>query len=187
MRQQHRPLGSFLGSHVLMIVMDQKIRMIYLDTRTNATLTTQGDATDPVNRLYPKRIVPWLDFPQLQEQIWRKFGRTFTAPPLFPSDTQIDYIVTKVQNRPIYWAIASQHTRRRKRLFGILSETQWVTLSKRSFRRCEMMNPFGMSLESRVEVSVININCLLANTGCRLINAFKLRSEVWETTEKVGA
>ncbi|KAI3096453.1 hypothetical protein CBS147333_9576 [Penicillium roqueforti] len=32
---------------------------------TDATLTTQGDATDPVNRLYPKRVVPWLDFPQL--------------------------------------------------------------------------------------------------------------------------
>jgi sRNA-binding protein len=29
------------------------------------TLTTQGDATNLVNRLYPKRIVPWLDFPQL--------------------------------------------------------------------------------------------------------------------------
>lgn len=36
---------------------------------TDATLTTQGDATDPVNRLYPKRVVPWLDFPQLQEKI----------------------------------------------------------------------------------------------------------------------
>ncbi|KZN87656.1 hypothetical protein EN45_062160 [Penicillium chrysogenum] len=71
---------------------------------TNATLTTQGDATDPVNRLYPKRIVPWLDFPQLQEQIWRKFDRTdtFTSRPLFPSDTQIDYVVTNIQNRPIY-------------------------------------------------------------------------------------
>ncbi len=71
---------------------------------TNATLTTQGDATDPVNRLYPKRIVPWLDFPQLQEQIWRKLDRTdtFTSRPLFPSDTQIDYVVTNIQNRPIY-------------------------------------------------------------------------------------
>lgn len=71
---------------------------------TDATLTTQGDATDPVNRLYPKRIVPWLDFPQLQEQVWEKFDRTaaFTSRPLFPSDTQIDYVVTNVQNRPIY-------------------------------------------------------------------------------------
>ncbi|CAG8423283.1 unnamed protein product [Penicillium salamii] len=60
---------------------------------TNATLRTQGDATDPVNRLYPKRIVPWLDFPQIQEQVWRKFDHTsaFTSRPLFPSDAQIDY------------------------------------------------------------------------------------------------
>lgn len=36
---------------------------------TDATLTTQGNATDSVNRLYPKRIVPWLDFPQLQELV----------------------------------------------------------------------------------------------------------------------
>ncbi|KAI2872207.1 hypothetical protein CBS63078_10741 [Aspergillus niger] len=35
----------------------------------DATLTTQGDAADPVNRLYPKHIVLWRDFPQLQEQV----------------------------------------------------------------------------------------------------------------------
>ena len=32
---------------------------------TNATLTTQGNVADPVNRLFPKRIVPWRDFPQI--------------------------------------------------------------------------------------------------------------------------
>ncbi|KAG0161690.1 hypothetical protein PDIDSM_5320 [Penicillium digitatum] len=71
---------------------------------TDATLTTQGDATNPVNRLYPKRIVPWLDFPQLQEQVWRKLDRTaaLTSRPLFPSDTQIDYVFANIQNRPIY-------------------------------------------------------------------------------------
>ncbi|GCB24386.1 hypothetical protein AAWM_07271 [Aspergillus awamori] len=70
----------------------------------DATLTTQGDATDPVNRLYPKHIVTWRDFPQLQEQIWDKFDRNnaFTTRPLFPSDTQIDYVVTDIRNRPIY-------------------------------------------------------------------------------------
>lgn len=75
-----------------------------IGVETDATLTTQGDATNPVNRLYPKRIVPWLDFPRLQEQVWRKFDRTaaFTSRPLFPSDTQIDYVVTNIQNRPIY-------------------------------------------------------------------------------------
>ncbi|KAJ6038268.1 uncharacterized protein N7446_005078 [Penicillium canescens] len=71
---------------------------------TDATLTTQGDATDPVNRLYPKCIVPWLDFPRLQEQIWKKLDRTaaFTSRPLFPSDTQLDYVATNIQNKPIY-------------------------------------------------------------------------------------
>lgn len=71
---------------------------------TNATLTTQGNVTDPVNRLFPKRIVPWLDFPQIQEQIWKKFERAvgFTSRPLFPSDTQLDYVATNVQDRPIY-------------------------------------------------------------------------------------
>ncbi|KAJ5111793.1 hypothetical protein NUU61_001423 [Penicillium alfredii] len=39
-----------------------------------------------------------------QEQVWRKFDRTaaFTSRPLFPSDTQIDYVVTNIQNKPIY-------------------------------------------------------------------------------------
>ncbi|KAJ5111727.1 hypothetical protein NUU61_001357 [Penicillium alfredii] len=71
---------------------------------TDATLTTQGDATDPVNRLYPKRIVPWPDFPRLQQQVWSKLDRTaaFTSRPLFPSDTQIDYVATNIQNNPIY-------------------------------------------------------------------------------------
>ncbi|PYI06187.1 metalloprotease m41 ftsh [Aspergillus sclerotiicarbonarius CBS 121057] len=75
-----------------------------IQVEADATLTTQGDAAEPVNRLYPKHIVPWLDFPQLQEQVWGKFDRTaaFTSRPLFPSDTQIDYVATNVQNRPIY-------------------------------------------------------------------------------------
>ncbi|KAJ6134491.1 hypothetical protein N7523_000813 [Penicillium sp. IBT 18751x] len=75
-----------------------------IQVEADATLTTQGDAADPVNRLYPKHIVPWLDFPQLQEQVWEKFDRTaaFTSRPLFPSDAQIDYVVTNIQNKPIY-------------------------------------------------------------------------------------
>lgn len=45
-----------------------------------------------------------LDFLQLQEQIWKKFDRTvaFTSRPLFPSDTQLDYVVTNIQNKLIY-------------------------------------------------------------------------------------
>ncbi|GAB0138454.1 hypothetical protein EsDP_00006689 [Epichloe bromicola] len=75
-----------------------------IQVETNVALMTQGVATDPVKRLYPKHIIPWLDFPQLQEQVWEKFDRTaaFTSRPLFPSSTQIDYVATNIQNRPIY-------------------------------------------------------------------------------------
>jgi hypothetical protein len=50
------------------------------------------------------RIVPWLDFAQLQEQVWEKFDhtRTFTARAPFPCDTQIHYVATNLQNSPIY-------------------------------------------------------------------------------------
>lgn len=70
---------------------------------TDAALTTQGDATNPINRLYPQQIVPWTDFPQLQEKIWEKLDSTaFTSRLLFPSDTQIDYVVNSVEDKPIY-------------------------------------------------------------------------------------
>ncbi|KKK17251.1 hypothetical protein ARAM_001828 [Aspergillus rambellii] len=75
-----------------------------IQVETDATLLTQGYATDPVNRLYPKQVIPWPDFPQLQEQVWQKFERTanFTSRPLFPSNTQIDYVLTNIQNKRIY-------------------------------------------------------------------------------------
>ncbi|KAG0154823.1 hypothetical protein PDIDSM_393 [Penicillium digitatum] len=66
--------------------------------------TTIWRCDQPGEQTLPKRIVPWLDFPQLQEQVWRKLDRTaaLTSRPLFPSDTQIDYVFANIQNRPIY-------------------------------------------------------------------------------------
>ncbi|TPX08261.1 uncharacterized protein E0L32_001843 [Thyridium curvatum] len=43
-----------------------------IDMVTDRSLTTQGDTTNPVGRIYPKRIVPWDDFPVRQEEIWNK-------------------------------------------------------------------------------------------------------------------
>jgi hypothetical protein len=79
--------------------LSQEIRV-----ETDAALTTQGNVSDPVNRLYPKKIVPWTDFPNLQEQIWERLERAvdFTSRPLFPSDTQLDYVATNIRDRPIY-------------------------------------------------------------------------------------
>ncbi|RHZ44725.1 uncharacterized protein CDV56_101514 [Aspergillus thermomutatus] len=79
--------------------LSQEIRV-----ETDAALTTQGNVTDPVNRLYPKKIIPWTDFPDLQERIWERLERAvdFTSRPLFPSDTQLDYVATNIRDRPIY-------------------------------------------------------------------------------------
>ncbi|KAI2956429.1 hypothetical protein CBS76997_10187 [Aspergillus niger] len=45
-----------------------------------------------------------MTFPNYRKQVWGKFDRTaaFSSRPLSPSDTQIDYVVTNIQNRPIY-------------------------------------------------------------------------------------
>lgn len=85
-----------------------------IQVETDAALTTQGDATDPVNRLYPKRITPWCEFPDLQEKIWKKFDRigTFTSRPLFPSNEQLDYVATNIQARPIYSEASIQNFER---------------------------------------------------------------------------
>ena len=60
--------------------------------------------TAPVNRLYPKRILPWLDFPRLQEEVWSKLegAAPFASRPLFPSNHQLDYVAANIQNKPIY-------------------------------------------------------------------------------------
>ena len=75
-----------------------------IQVETNATLTTQGDTTNPANRLFPKRIVPWYDFPRLQEKIWDKINSepAFIAQHLFPSNNQLEYVRGNVINRPIY-------------------------------------------------------------------------------------
>ncbi|KAK3305098.1 uncharacterized protein B0T15DRAFT_567163 [Chaetomium strumarium] len=39
---------------------------------TDRSLTTQGDTTNPAGRVYPRRIVPWDDFPARQEDIWNR-------------------------------------------------------------------------------------------------------------------
>ncbi|KAI3055117.1 hypothetical protein CBS147353_11360 [Aspergillus niger] len=80
-----------------------------IEIGADAIFTTQGDAADPVNRLYPKHIVFWRDFSHRQEQVWENFDRTpaFTSRPLptyseaslrnFERDT-VDYSVEKALN-----------------------------------------------------------------------------------------
>ncbi|KAK4095957.1 hypothetical protein N658DRAFT_502103 [Parathielavia hyrcaniae] len=60
---------------------------------TDRSLTTQGDTTNPAGRVYPRRILPWDDFPARQEDIWnRLFDPSFASRQTFPSQHQLDYV-----------------------------------------------------------------------------------------------
>ncbi|KAL2193978.1 hypothetical protein P885DRAFT_71775 [Corynascus similis CBS 632.67] len=43
-----------------------------IEVVTDRSLTTQGDTTNPVGRVYPRRILPWVGFPARQEEIWNQ-------------------------------------------------------------------------------------------------------------------
>ncbi|KAE9565880.1 hypothetical protein CGMCC3_g17941 [Colletotrichum fructicola] len=65
---------------------------------TDRSLTTQGDTTNPTGRIFPQRIIPWDDFATAQEGIWAQLspGGSFSSQPLFPSQHQLDYVMSLV-------------------------------------------------------------------------------------------
>jgi hypothetical protein len=57
---------------------------------TDRSLTTQAN---PAGRVYPRRILPWDDFPTRQEDIWNRLsGLSFASRRSFPSQHQLDYV-----------------------------------------------------------------------------------------------
>ncbi|KAK3991250.1 hypothetical protein QBC44DRAFT_323911 [Cladorrhinum sp. PSN332] len=75
-----------------------------IEVITDRSLTTQGDTTNPVGRIYPRRIIPWDDFPARQEEIWGQLSEpSFTAAQAFPSRHQLDYV------RSLIGPISSEH------------------------------------------------------------------------------
>ncbi|KFY19664.1 hypothetical protein V493_07870, partial [Pseudogymnoascus sp. VKM F-4281 (FW-2241)] len=62
---------------------------------TDKSLSTKGDATVPTGRPFPRRIVPWEDFPAQQEKIWGKLSISpgFNSQRVFPSEHQLDYVL----------------------------------------------------------------------------------------------
>ncbi|KAL2015081.1 hypothetical protein VTK56DRAFT_6331 [Thermocarpiscus australiensis] len=71
---------------------------------TDRSLTTQGDTTNPAGRVYPRRILPWDDFPARQEDIWNRLSDlSFASRQTFPSQHQLDYV------RSLITPISSEH------------------------------------------------------------------------------
>jgi chemotaxis protein histidine kinase CheA len=61
---------------------------------TDKSSTTQGHTTDPTNRQFPKRIVPWDNFLPEQDRILDHLATNleFSSKKLFPSQHQLDYV-----------------------------------------------------------------------------------------------
>jgi len=75
-----------------------------IEVVTDRSLTTQGDTTNPVGRIYPRRIVPWDDLPARQEEIWNLLSEaSFASQRAFPSQHQLDYV------RSLIGPISSEH------------------------------------------------------------------------------
>lgn len=89
---QLQPLEAYLETcHTLSL----SIRVV-----TDRSLTTQGNTTNPVGRIYPQQIAKWHDFPAKQEEIWEQLSDpSFADNPVFPSQHQMDYVKSLI--RPI--------------------------------------------------------------------------------------
>jgi hypothetical protein len=61
---------------------------------TDKSSTTQGNTTDPTNRQFPQRIVPWPDFLSEQDGIWELISThsELGSRKVFPSLHQLDYV-----------------------------------------------------------------------------------------------
>ncbi|KAI1370348.1 hypothetical protein F4677DRAFT_451471 [Hypoxylon crocopeplum] len=63
---------------------------------TDPSSTTQGDTTNPVGRIFPRRIIPWSNFATGQEEVWKKLltRSSFSSEAVFPSSHQLDYVAS---------------------------------------------------------------------------------------------
>ncbi len=79
---------------------------------TDRSLATQGDTTNPTGRIFPRRIIPWDNYPTQQENIWDQLlvDQPFCSDAIFPSPHQLDYVASLI--RPITCETGLRHFER---------------------------------------------------------------------------
>ncbi|KAL1845565.1 hypothetical protein Plec18170_009700 [Paecilomyces lecythidis] len=98
--QRLRQTGQQLERNTLFGLLEKCHELsLAIRIETNATLTTQGDPSNPINRRRPKRLVPWDEFPDLQEAVWETFytESDFLSNRLFASRHQLQLIQRDIQ------------------------------------------------------------------------------------------
>ena len=76
--QRRREEAEELAKSSLPLTLQQYLEACHsldvsVDVVTDRSLTTQGDTTNPTGRIFPRRIIPWVDFPQRQQEIWKGY------------------------------------------------------------------------------------------------------------------
>lgn len=64
-RRREQIKATAQGSNLLQFLEQCHNLRAFIKVVTNKSLTTQGDVTNPADRLYPKHILLWLDFDAL--------------------------------------------------------------------------------------------------------------------------
>ncbi|KAI0423988.1 hypothetical protein F5Y09DRAFT_336142 [Xylaria sp. FL1042] len=93
-----RAEGSRLQSLRQYLESCHSLLSLAIHVETDPSSTTQGDTTNPTGRVFPRRIIPWHDFPARQENIWGLLaGQPFCDHAIFPSPHQLDYVATLIK------------------------------------------------------------------------------------------
>jgi hypothetical protein len=66
---------------------------------TDPSSSTRGDPTNPTDRFFPRRIIPWNDFATKQEEIWNQLSIdcSFCSQPIFPTPNQLEYVMSHIE------------------------------------------------------------------------------------------
>ncbi|GAO13649.1 hypothetical protein UVI_02017560 [Ustilaginoidea virens] len=102
--QRRREKAEELANESLPLDLPQYIEACHaldlaIEVVTDPTQTTQGHTTTATGRIFPRRIIPWEDFPAKQQEIWEKLSVSpeFASQKVFPSPNQLSYVKSTLQ------------------------------------------------------------------------------------------
>lgn len=112
-----------------------------IEVVTGKSLTTQGDVSNPDNRLYPKRILSWQDFDASQAAVWARVEENseFASRRWFPSRDNFSYERERLRG------ISSESTLRR--FEAVVTENMVGDLLRRAREDASVKQELGVDSE----------------------------------------
>ncbi|RSL88736.1 hypothetical protein CDV31_016008 [Fusarium ambrosium] len=113
-------------------------RLLTRWSSTRVTTSTRGSTTDPTNRIYPQRIVPWDTFPEEQGTIWDTLlaSPSFSDNAIFPARVELRYVKDRLDD------VTSEVSLRNSQVFVV--EQPIKDLMRRAYNDEEMRRALGI-------------------------------------------